>query len=244
MDGFHGWYAASSYGLQSWFDYEKPKSGFFNVSGNATYNGSNIAVSINTTSLVSFPSGNLTVQIALVEDKTFLTPPGSNGEKYFPAVMRKMFPSASGNTIGTPTDGQANNFSFNYTYSSSQINVANCRVVVFIQDENDKYVYQSFSTSLVPVGMEEKTKVVSAMLIYPNPSAGNTTIDFNLVKNETVSVNVVNLLGESVYALAPVYMQEGENQLQLQMKDLPAGIYFVNLNAGSTTLSRKISVAK
>ncbi len=244
FEGSYGWYSTSGSSLQSWMNFMSSKQGFFTITGTATYNGSNIAVDYTTTSLVDFPTGNMVVQAAIVEDKTFTTAPGSNGETYFPSIMRKMFPSATGSAIGKPINGQVNNFQFNYPYNSSQINVNNCRLVVFVQDNNNKFVWQTFVIPLSPVGMEEAKGNLTSYMVYPNPTSGGTTIEFDLAKAEKVSVDVRNMLGEVVYEMKAEEFTSGQHRIDFDASGFANGMYFVNLYAGEQRITRKISVTK
>ncbi len=85
------------------------------------------------------------LRIAMIEKTiTFTNAPGSNGEKVFYNVMRKMYPNANGSALaGNWTSGQKKTFSFKekiptYIYSKPQIGV-----VAFIQDDSNKNVKQS-----------------------------------------------------------------------------------------------------
>ncbi|TAL61432.1 MAG: PKD domain-containing protein [Bacteroidetes bacterium] len=90
------------------------------------------------------------VRIAMIEKTiTFANAPGSNGEKVFYNVMRKMYPNANGTALATAwTSGQKKTISFKekipaYIYSKPQIGV-----VAFIQDDSNKNIKQSaFSSS-------------------------------------------------------------------------------------------------
>ena len=85
------------------------------------------------------------LQIAMMEKTiTFTTAPGSNGEKVFYNVMRKMYPTANGTSLATAwTNGQKKTISFkaaipSYIYKKTEI-----ATVAWIQDDADKSVKQS-----------------------------------------------------------------------------------------------------
>ncbi|MCC6838247.1 MAG: T9SS type A sorting domain-containing protein [Bacteroidia bacterium] len=98
-------------------------------------------------------SGPLKAHVALVEKEIhFATAPGSNGEKDFYSVMRKMLPNASGTTLATSwTVGQTQTLNFaapipseyglpvpGYIYNLNELGV-----VAFIQDNTTKNVKQA-----------------------------------------------------------------------------------------------------
>lgn len=86
------------------------------------------------------------VRIAMIEKTiTFTTAPGTNGEKVFYNVMRKMYPNANGTALATGawTVGQKKVVSFkaaipSYIYSKPQI-----AVLGWIQDDANKSVKQA-----------------------------------------------------------------------------------------------------
>jgi len=96
------------------------------------------------------------LRIAMMEKTiTFSNAPGSNGEKTFYNVMRKMYPGASGTTLaGSWTVGQKKTISFkekipSYIYSKPQI-----AMVAWIQDDATKNVKQAkFSATASPLAI-------------------------------------------------------------------------------------------
>jgi len=77
---------------------------------------------------------------------------------------------------------------------------------------------------------------------YPNPFAGQTTIEFVLSEPDVVRIDVFNALGQQVTALRSDYMGAGNHEVQWDGTDssgraLAPGVYFVRINtsAGSGT---------
>jgi len=82
------------------------------------------------------------VYVAIGEEAvTYSSPPGTNGEKYFPWVMRTMLPSANGTTYNIP-QGNNDSFSISFTYQidTSVIDRDSVYAIAWIQDANSKYV--------------------------------------------------------------------------------------------------------
>lgn len=98
----------------------------------------------------NFTGTQLVLHTALVEKViSFTSAPGSNGEKTFHNVMRRMYPNASGTSLpGTWTTGQVETYNFavaipTYIYQFEQIGF-----VAFIQSNSDKVVHQAAKTIL------------------------------------------------------------------------------------------------
>lgn len=92
--------------------------------------------------------GNVKLRFALTESTVaFGSPPGSNGESTFFSVCRKMLPDAGGTILTIPEPGETTEINLEYIPSTqfiSSVNFDSIRVVAFIQDDDSKYVYQSF----------------------------------------------------------------------------------------------------
>jgi hypothetical protein len=75
-----------------------------------------------------------------------------------------------------------------------------------------------------PVLKEEKV-----MKAYPNPSAEVLHFEFEMKHKKLLAIEVVGIDGRQSLLVAKEWAKVGLNQLQLDTKDLPNGMYFVNL---------------
>jgi len=75
---------------------------------------------------------------------------------------------------------------------------------------------------------------------HPNPFNPTTTIGFDLAANTRVELAIYNVLGERVRTLYSQRLPAGSHQVELNARDLAAGIYFCRLQAGSFTETRKM----
>lgn len=119
-------------------EYTKPNMFDFNIT--ESISGNNIDVSVDVTPLQDPGLGNLTLQIAIVQDELhYPAPTGTNGEKDFYEIMRYVIPNASGTSIST-TAGVTS------TVSGSRLidpifYESFMRVIVWVQDDNSQAVY-------------------------------------------------------------------------------------------------------
>lgn len=97
-------------------------------------------------------SGSIVAHCAVIEKHIhFNTAPGTNGEKDFYNVMKKMLPSASGSAL--PTSIQPGDY-FVYKFAWKLANVytnSELSVIGFIQNTQTKEVYQSANTTATPI---------------------------------------------------------------------------------------------
>ncbi|HYG53569.1 MAG TPA: T9SS type A sorting domain-containing protein [Flavobacteriales bacterium] len=88
----------------------------------------------------------------------------------------------------------------------------------------------------VTVGMTETPGMDVA--VYPNPSKGNITVQFNGV-GANATISVVNAIGETVYVRPGVNTTLNEISL-----DVNAGVYFVRVNTNNGTLTKKVVIER
>jgi hypothetical protein len=81
-----------------------------------------------------------------------------------------------------------------------------------------------------------------SLRVTPNPFQKRTVVYFSFAQNDTVSLTVLNLLGQTVLTvLTNSVMISGNHQDSLIMDSYPDGIYFVLLTLGHRkTINKKI----
>lgn len=79
---------------------------------------------------------------------------------------------------------------------------------------------------------------------YPNPFNPSTTIKFALPGAGFVSLKIYNLLGQEVATLVDQVLASGSYQTTFDGSRLASGIYVSRLQAGGTTLTRKMVLLK
>ena len=106
-----------------------------------TGNQRDVTVKINGINTVT--AGNYVLRVAVVEKMvSYGSAPGSNGEKDFPNVFRKMLPSTTGDPVTMPAVGQ--NLVKNYTYTLDPTwNASQIYVIAYIQEETSHAVLNS-----------------------------------------------------------------------------------------------------
>lgn len=71
--------------------------------------------------------------------------------------------------------------------------------------------------------------------VSPNPAREQVMVSFQLDEGGTVGLSLINVLGSTVHATAPVEYPAGANTSTLDVSGLGKGIYFLNLQAGTNT---------
>ncbi len=76
--------------------------------------------------------------------------------------------------------------------------------------------------------------------IYPNPFNGSTTVEFILANQERVSLDVFSVVGELVYSEERGNLGSGSHKVQISGESLAPGIYFVRIQIGEKSITRKV----
>jgi hypothetical protein len=98
-----------------------------------------------------------------------------------------------------------------------------------------------------PTGVEQRQRIPSEFSLaqnYPNPFNPETCIRFDLPVACQVRLDILNSLGETVATLVDRHKQAGSFTVSFNAADLPSGIYFYRLHAGSFSQVQKMILVK
>jgi hypothetical protein len=93
------------------------------------------------------------------------------------------------------------------------------------------------------VEIKEKEQDQSIM-VYPNPFADLTNLEFSLNKASVVKVDVCNFLGKTVYSETAREYPVGSSKIQINSGNMSSGVYLIKLTIDNQTYTRRISVVK
>ncbi|MCD4695206.1 MAG: T9SS type A sorting domain-containing protein, partial [Bacteroidales bacterium] len=88
-------------------------------------------------------------------------------------------------------------------------------------------------------------EVISAINISqnsPNPFNGTSTVAVALDKPAELSLEVTNLMGQTVYQLPAKKYSAGSNQLIIDAESLKTGVYFYTVKSGNVSVTKKMIV--
>ena len=78
--------------------------------------------------------------------------------------------------------------------------------------------------------------------VYPNPSAGSTSVKVNLVQPGVVSVKLVNMVGQTVKDIVKSQTLSGAQTFELNTADYAAGVYNVLVSVDGNLKAEKLIV--
>ncbi len=128
---------------------------------------------------------------------------------------------------------------------NASVDVQN-NTVSFESSEVSNFVILTAANNVTAVNSDDSSipKEFSLEQNYPNPFNPSTTIGFNLNDNVHVVLNIYNILGERTAQLINEQLSAGYHNVNFNAVNLPSGIYFYELTAGSVTKVRKMNLIK
>jgi len=98
--------------------------------------------------------------------------------------------------------------------------------------------------NILPTAIEEYALVPDAINLYPNPSAGEINLDLRLKQDvETLAIGVYDMVGKLVQSEAyhhpDLYFEQ-----RYMLDHLDNGIYFLRIESGDQTVTRKFIIAR
>lgn len=101
----------------------------------------------------------------------------------------------------------------------------------------------NITTNNCTTGINEGVSMLSPITLFPNPANQSAAINFSLVENANVVVNVYNTLGELVSTEDKGTFSAGQQQVTMNTAVLANGMYTVELVAGENKSVSRISVS-
>lgn len=99
-----------------------------------------------------------------------------------------------------------------------------------------EYYYQTTTTGLHDL----EPQLIQDVQLFPNPAAETVQVAFALAESADVDVQVYDLLGRLQTPMVKQKMVAGKQQIPLQVQQLPAGIYWLQVRAGGSKVVQKL----
>lgn len=147
----------------------------------------------------------------------------------------------------------------NYAYAGGKKPVISdtTRLAKVFTNKNDKsYLKNGIKVALPPLkpnvtiystklsfSRQESDKLVSNVQVYPNPITDQINLRYNVNKNSSVTIKIMDILGNEVMTLFSQRVDPGEQKFTFNLNNkLSSGFYFVRLVAGSESVIKRISI--
>lgn len=119
-------------------------------------------------------------------------------------------------------------------------------VTVFFQPFQQVLSFTGYVIDVNPAGIETISLTNETFILnqnFPNPSNGNTTIQFIAGDNTNVNFTISNLLGD-VIKNDIINTKRGVNTIDLDISDYPDGVYLYSITNGKNKLTKRMIINK
>ncbi len=143
-----------------------------------------------------------------------------------------------------------------YTWKFGDGASANTKNATHTYTSNGNYVVTLIAThiygvdsvsktiNVIATSVSEEVSAFNNFIMYPNPTRENVTIDFNLIKSETVSVSIMDLSGKEIMSIPSSRMNVGKQSMELSTSVLSEGMYIVRVNGVESSISSRLVIIK
>ncbi|MBL7777076.1 MAG: Omp28-related outer membrane protein [Chitinophagales bacterium] len=150
-----------------------------------------------------------------------------------------------------------------YTYTlPAGWNANRCHVVAFVHEYSSNYksnkneIYNAIeipfnetvsqtSTPAVYTAITETGNPLNNVLVYPNPAKDVLYVEYTIAEPATLSFDITNMIGQSVYATSAVELGAGSFRTPMNISSLENGVYFVSVkNEAKTVNTYKVIINK
>ena len=172
------------------------------------------------------------IRVAMTEKTIeFTSPPGTNGEKIFYDVMRKMYPDPNGTAVTESwTVGQTQKLYFKEQIPAYIYKISEIAVVAWMQDDFGKKVLQTAYSPFPEVtAIDNFNNAVYALSVYPNPSSGIFTTSFEIMNTDNYSVKITNAIGQVVYEEVMTNFN-GKYSKEINISSYGQGVYMLKIS--------------
>ncbi|MCX6295487.1 MAG: T9SS type A sorting domain-containing protein, partial [Bacteroidetes bacterium] len=103
---------------------------------------------------------------------------------------------------------------------------------------DDYYLYEQAS-----VGIDENVAVANVS-VFPNPVSALVNVSYELLTNEAVTIEMTNNIGQVVYSQTMKDNNIGRHAFKIDVDNLSAGMYMLNIKTGKKAHLQKVAVIK
>lgn len=185
---------------------------------------------------------------------------GSSGSGIFSMATKRLIGDLSGGPDFSPCDtidanrSEYSKFTLNWEYENGGDGTPKTRLKDHLDPANTGATF----TETIKVGSgatpdvgcgegstanDDVEKLSNAISVYPSPSTtGQIKLKVNLERATDLNISVVNLLGAQVGSFLAKSIGSGE--VAMDLGHVASGVYIININVGTTVISKKVVITK
>jgi hypothetical protein len=140
-------------------------------------------------------------------------------------------------------DAYGDGFNSGYGAGKYQI-IANPTVIYTMSGVMGDQDIKLFKTSSSATGINEQNSNITNISVYPSPAKNAASLSLELLQNESISINVVNAIGQVVYTDALTNLSAGNHVVNFNTENWASGVYSINVSSTNGTSNIKLVVSK
>lgn len=95
-----------------------------------------------------------------------------------------------------------------------------------------------------PASTDENISAQTAFNVFPNPSSGMLSIDFNLESSSQTTIELYNAKGQKVTTFSTSFSYAGKTHIEANLAEYPAGFYWISVRSDHFNEARKFILSK
>lgn len=100
-----------------------------------------------------------------------------------------------------------------------------------------------FKTSTT-AGVAENNSNVANVSVYPSPAKNAASLSLDLIQNESISISVVNTVGQVVFTESLSNLSAGNHVVNFNTENWASGVYNINISSNNGNTNLKLVVSK
>ena len=151
------------------------------------------------------------------------------------------------NMSGVAFEEETNEATLNFNSTGLTAGTYETTLVVRTNDPENRVIEVPVTLSVNDVVSNEMATTPEAVTLgqnYPNPFNPTTTINYTLKQAGEVQIEIFNMQGQKVATLMNENKGAGDYEVNFDAANLASGIYVYRLQAGTTTLTKKMALIK
>ena len=162
---------------------------------------------------------------------------------------KDLYGVTDGKAVGTYIEHKFQNYlDENYEYekgsSAKGIDLPSNDILTDINANQILAIEEGSTVSAVEVATNETPSKFSLSQNYPNPFNPTTTIAFDLAQPGHVRLDVYSILGQHVKTLVDEYKSQGTHRINMNARQMAAGVYIYRLKANGFEMQKKMILLK
>ena len=110
--------------------------------------------------------------------------------------------------------------------------------------ETRKLSADATTTMDIKTGLDRIDANSNGIQVFPNPAKNQCNVMFNFNSSSEISISLIDISGKVIKSIDKQKYQSGKQTVEINLDNIPEGIYFVKLFNGNNTYRQKLVISK